>query len=401
MRLYAKDYVTSGNLLAGFASALFAMNGNLLWAALMMPVAMFFDAFDGIVARVTRRYNKFGGEFDNVADHMSYGVAPAFLLYAAYEPVFREEVGLQRPLAIALAFLVGGVPIFFASLRFARFNTYHYKVPGYWLGVPRPATAFALAAMVNSHLFTAGGTQGRLACILLVLLLGGLNASTFPYLSHHHAGKTPWEVWFYYAVFATTTLLSIALGPVFGLVSNEYIGDTILFSMGCYCFFGWMEVPASARRMAREAVIAGESAEPTTDGRGNVEPVAGAAPTGVAAPTGKAALPSNVAAGISYLLGPLTGVPFLRGAYRDDVFVRFHAWQAIFAVIGVGVAYTGVTILHGMASELWPGFSLLRWVGIPMGVLFVGLWLVMMMSAFRGKKFHGPFVGSQAEKQLA
>jgi len=117
MRLYLKDYVTAGNLLAGFACALLAMRGEPMWAALMMPVAMFFDAFDGIVARLTHRHNRFGGELDNVCDHMSYGVAPGFMLFAAFEPVFRDELMLPGWLSVVLAFSVGATPLTTAATR--------------------------------------------------------------------------------------------------------------------------------------------------------------------------------------------------------------------------------------------------------------------------------------------
>jgi CDP-diacylglycerol--serine O-phosphatidyltransferase len=395
MRLYTKDYVTAGNFLCGFGSALFAMKGDLVMAGLMMPAAMFFDAMDGLVARLTHRHNRFGGEFDNVADHMSYGVAPAFLLFAAYQGVFQDELQLQAPLAVGLAFLVGAIPLFFASLRFARFNTYHYDVPGYWLGVPRPATAFALAALVNSHVF-AHSLHARLACIGLVLLFGLLNASTFPYLNHHHVGRNPSIIWFYFGFFAVSTGLSILLGPILGLVPNEYVGDSMLFCMSLYAFFGWMEVPASARRHARRAVMAGEASDALAAGEPPPPPEPAPEPP-PAAPGGTAA---RVVAGLSYLLGPVSGVLVLRSRHAADPFVRFHAWQAIFAVIAVGVFYGGVAIFHGMAADSLPGTSLLGMVGWPAGAFFLAIWGWLIVSAFRGRKAHGPFIGPQADKQL-
>mgnify|MGYP000098687355 CR=1 FL=1 len=395
MRLYLKDAFTAGNCLAGFACALLAMRGELMWAALMMPLAMFFDAFDGIVARVTKRFNTFGAEFDNVADHMSYGVAPGFVLFAAYEPVFRDEVGLHPLVAAGLAFLVGSVPLFFASVRFARFNTYHYKTPGYWLGVPRPATGFALAALVNSHLFTLG-TEVRLGCLVLVVMFGMLNASTFPYLNHHSAGKTPRLIWFYYFVFAGSTCLMILLGPMLGLIPSTFIGDAILFSMGCYSLLGWMEVPMSARIMARKAVYEAETQE-----AGNTAPLTRYTPEDFNKPLPSQQEPENkTLAGFSYLLPPLTGLFFVGSRSERDLFLRFHAWQSVFSFIGVCVAYLGVWILHGVLAALLPNANLLLWVGAPMGVAFVGIWLWMMLTAFKGGRAHGPFIGLQAEKQV-
>ena len=74
----------------------------------------------------------------------------------------------------------------------------------------------------------------------------------------------------------------------------------------------------------------------------------------------------------------ITGLWFLRKPYEKDLFVRFHAWQAVFGLIAVGVAFTAVGIFHGMAADIWSGFSLLGW---PMAV-----------QAYRGKKVHAPVI---------
>lgn len=390
MTLYLKDYFTAGNLLAGFACALFAMRGDLVMAALMMPVAMFFDAMDGLVARATKRFNAFGGEFDNVADHMSYGVAPGFLLFAAYEPVFRDELGWNVRLAQLAAFAVGAVPVFFASVRFARFNTYHYKTPGYWLGVPRPATGFALAALVNSHLFSAG-TEARLGCIVLVVVFGLLNASTFPYLNHHGKGGTPKLVWFYYFFFVGTSLTAILLGPILGLIPYQILGDCMLFAMGCYSMLGWMEVPGSARRMARRAVA---QAEAEKDGSTTLS-----VPVEDTAPTAEAGKPNTTQAALAYLLGPLTGIWLIRHKGLD-AHVRFHAWQATFSAIAVAVATLALWILHTTLYHLFPGFLLMDVIRWPLVAFFGAFYVLQWVSAFRGTRFHSPFIGMQAEKQL-
>ncbi|MBI5495364.1 MAG: CDP-alcohol phosphatidyltransferase family protein [Deltaproteobacteria bacterium] len=391
MRIYLKDWVTAGNLLAGFAAAVFAMRGELMWAALMMPVAMFFDAFDGIVARLTKRYNKFGGELDNVCDHMSYGVAPGFMLYAAYEPVFRHELQLPALGAAALAFAVGSVPLVAASLRFARFNTYHYDTPGYWLGVARPVTGFALAALVNSHLFSVG-LAGRMVGLGLVLAFGVLNVSTFPYPNHHSPGRSPKIYWFYYFLFVGLTLVTILLGPVLGLVPYQYVGDVILFTMGSYAFLGWMEVPVSARRTTEAAVT---RAELQVEGQAITDTTVRAS-----APV-TPSLPPRVAAGLAYVLGPLTGLYVLRRQAGADKYVGFHAWQAIFSVLAIGFPYFFLFEVGGMVAHLAPSVDLVGLLWWPMAVFFTLYWLALLVGAFAGRKWYAPFIGWAADKQLA
>ncbi|GEM_PF-366025 len=385
MKLYLKDYVTAGNMLAGLAAALFAMRGDLMMAALMMPVAMAFDASDGLVARLTGRHNRFGGELDNVCDHMSYGVAPAFLLYAAYEPVFRDELSLPGTQAALLAFLVAGIPLFFASIRFARFNTYHYQTPGVWLGVPRPATGFALAALVNSHLFAASLTW-RLVSIGVVLVLGFLNASTFAYPNHHGLKGHNRIIWFYFAVFASLTLGSIALGPVLGLVSAYYVGDLILLFMATYVLLGWLEIPGSVRRHAAAVVAAAEA---------GMDPPTAAPPEAARQGTLRGTTPAWMA----YLLGPISGVWVLRQRDPKDALLGFHAWQATFSLVAVVYPFLFLWIASGMVRE-WLNVDLVAILAVPMAVFMAGYWVAVMVGAARGKKWRAPFIGWQAEKQL-
>ena len=250
MRLAAKDYVTLGNVLSGLACAVLAMTGHVGLAALMLVGALVFDLLDGIVARLTGQQNRFGGELDNVADHMSYGVAPSFVLFAAYRPVFATELGLGEPMGALCAFAVAAVPLAFASVRFARFNTFHYDVDGYWLGFPRPASAFAQVSLVHCHLFEAG-TTARLACLVLVLAFAALNVSTIPYLNAKGGRRS---AWIYFGVFISGGLVTLVAGPLLGFISPAWTADVTLFCMAMYGFLGWLSVPDHDRTAVREAV---------------------------------------------------------------------------------------------------------------------------------------------------
>src|SRR5437016_7829328 len=95
-----------------------------------------FDAFDGVVARFTGTSSRFGVELDSLADAVSFGVAPSFILYKFY---FYHLDGL----GIAISALI----MIFASLRLARFNT---QLAGfdknYFSGVPAPLAALTVSA---------------------------------------------------------------------------------------------------------------------------------------------------------------------------------------------------------------------------------------------------------------
>jgi CDP-diacylglycerol--serine O-phosphatidyltransferase len=73
--------VTSGNLAAGFVALVLAQQGEYVWAAGLVGVAALCDAVDGVVARLTWSNCEVGSQLDSLADLVSFGVAPAFIIY--------------------------------------------------------------------------------------------------------------------------------------------------------------------------------------------------------------------------------------------------------------------------------------------------------------------------------
>src|SRR5947207_10315196 len=74
--------LTTGNLFCGFFALLLTVEGRYSDAALAIFVAMIMDLLDGRVARLMKATSQFGVEYDSLADLISFGVAPAFLLYS-------------------------------------------------------------------------------------------------------------------------------------------------------------------------------------------------------------------------------------------------------------------------------------------------------------------------------
>lgn len=102
-------------------------------------VAAVFDTFDGLVARLMKATTEFGKEYDSLADVVTFGVAPAVLVYAwGLNQLGRLGAG------IAFLFLVAG------SLRLARFNVISTKTDHrYFVGLPIPAGALTLSSVIN------------------------------------------------------------------------------------------------------------------------------------------------------------------------------------------------------------------------------------------------------------
>lgn len=126
-------------------------------ACLSLFVAAIFDTFDGLVARQLGATSEFGKEYDSLADCVTFGAAPAVLVYA-WGLRFLGNLGG----AIAFLFLVAG------SLRLARFNIMTGKTDyRYFVGLPIPAGALTLASII----FYAPAPVGdqRFALIMLVV----------------------------------------------------------------------------------------------------------------------------------------------------------------------------------------------------------------------------------------
>jgi CDP-diacylglycerol--serine O-phosphatidyltransferase len=129
---------TTAALFAGFYAIVQAMNVNFDYAAIAIFVAMVLDGLDGRVARMTRTQSAFGAEYDSLADMVSFGAAPALVMY---EWALRD---LGKLGWIAAFVYVAG-----AALRLARFNTLLEVADKRWfLGLPSPSAAALVAGLI-------------------------------------------------------------------------------------------------------------------------------------------------------------------------------------------------------------------------------------------------------------
>lgn len=126
------------NLFAGFYAIVQGMNHQFERAAIAIFIAMILDSIDGRVARLTRTQSAFGAEFDSLTDMVSFGAAPALVMYEwALRDLDRYGWGA------AFVYCAG------AALRLARFNTQLSVADKRWFtGLPSPAAAALVAGMI-------------------------------------------------------------------------------------------------------------------------------------------------------------------------------------------------------------------------------------------------------------
>jgi len=129
---------TTMGLFAGFYSLIASVQGRFEIAAWTIIAAAFFDMLDGRVARLLNAETSFGAEYDSLCDMLSFGIAPAVLVYLwALTP-------LGKAGWLAAFFIVAG-----AALRLARFNVQHETQDSrFFCGLPTPATALLMASAV-------------------------------------------------------------------------------------------------------------------------------------------------------------------------------------------------------------------------------------------------------------
>ena len=135
---FLPNIFTALNLGCGFAAIILSVNGRYYDAAMILILGAVFDSVDGRIARLTETQSSFGEQFDSMSDIISFGLAPAFLVYQKYLLNFGR-------LGATIAF----VYLLCAALRLARFNSNTDKISSsYFQGLPSPGAALAIVGYI-------------------------------------------------------------------------------------------------------------------------------------------------------------------------------------------------------------------------------------------------------------
>jgi CDP-diacylglycerol--serine O-phosphatidyltransferase len=190
---------TVANMLCGYYAILATLDGRFVdfdRAACAIGFAYLFDSMDGRVARMMGTESAFGREFDSLADVVSFGIAPAILMYAW--AIRGLTVGALPGIGVLpaippewlhlkeLGWLIGFSFAVCCAWRLARFNIQGMAPGGnrYFVGMPTPAAAGMLAAIV--HFFKGEPVESvpfALFLLALMIVLGALMSSTIRFFS--------------------------------------------------------------------------------------------------------------------------------------------------------------------------------------------------------------------------
>jgi CDP-diacylglycerol--serine O-phosphatidyltransferase len=184
-RQVAPNLFTIFNLFLGFFAIVSSTQGRYVTAAWLIIVATVCDMLDGKIARATRGYSNFGIEFDSLADVVSFGVAPAVMIYLAQ----LNQLGAFG-LVISFTQLAAG------AIRLARFNTRTsgFVKSRFFEGMPIPSGATLLCSYVlfSYHHWEAmrlPGISVLLVLVISVLMVSTIEFDAMPYFSFRHGKK--------------------------------------------------------------------------------------------------------------------------------------------------------------------------------------------------------------------
>ncbi len=143
IKKHIPNFITLMNLFSGILSVYFSMTGDLSLAGFMIFLAALFDFFDGMAARLLNAKTPIGADLDSLADVVSFGVAPGFILFQ----MIRFSLGFEfYPIenVAYLPFIAFVIPLF-GALRLAKFNVDESQTD-LFKGLPIPAQAIVISA---------------------------------------------------------------------------------------------------------------------------------------------------------------------------------------------------------------------------------------------------------------
>ncbi len=262
--------LTLGNLLCGFAAIHFVakhlagvdvftagharverwLPTHLAIAGYLIFASMVFDAFDGRVARLMRKTSDFGAQMDSLADVVSFGAAPAFLLIGLVSKALAGD-GQVSPISDQIGgrivWIIAAIYLCCGALRLARFNVEntHDESSHMWFkGLPIPGAASVVASLVILHEEVIRRNQASIlsdvvvwAMPVITLAVGLLMVSRVRYAhmaNKYLRGRRPWHMifWFLFLlamfivypqmVLAVITLAYAASGPA-GAVYRRFV----------------------------------------------------------------------------------------------------------------------------------------------------------------------------------
>ena len=175
------NLVTTAALFSGFYAILAGINGQFEKAAIAVFIAMILDGLDGRVARWTNTQSEFGEQYDSLSDLVSFGLAPALVMYL-WALVHMRDVSVAWG---KFGWMAAFIYVACAALRLARFNVQIEEVDKkYFIGLPSPSAAGIMVGMIwMLHDLDVSGKAIQIPALIMTISAGLLMVSNVKYNS--------------------------------------------------------------------------------------------------------------------------------------------------------------------------------------------------------------------------
>jgi len=205
------NLLTTGGLFAGFFAIIASSQGRFTAACVAIFIAAILDGIDGRVARLTNTQTEFGVQYDSLADLVSFGMAPALVMYHWALVALKLDSSTLGRIGWLAAFLYAAC----AALRLARFNTQVGAVDKRWfIGLASPAAAGVMASFIwCCDELGWSGEQLRYSALAVTVMAGLLMVSRLRYNSFKGAGPRSDRVPFVTLVVALGILIALWVDP--------------------------------------------------------------------------------------------------------------------------------------------------------------------------------------------
>jgi CDP-diacylglycerol--serine O-phosphatidyltransferase len=184
---HVPNFITSLNLAAGFIAIIFALEGSLVTASWLILSATIFDFLDGFSAKLLKACSPLGKELDSLADIVSFGVAPAVIIYRLLCTVSDATINNTGGILQLVVILSPAIMPVCAGLRLAKFNNDETQKTSF-KGLPTPANALAVISIIIAGEYSDAGlikylTGSAAALIIFTAVLSILMVTRIPLLS--------------------------------------------------------------------------------------------------------------------------------------------------------------------------------------------------------------------------
>jgi CDP-diacylglycerol--serine O-phosphatidyltransferase len=227
LRKAVPSVFTVGNLFLGIIAIIFAFEGKWDYAAIMVIAGMLLDGLDGRVARMLNAQSEFGKELDSLSDIITFGVAPAFIMYVE----ILSDFGIWGWIITAIFPICG-------ALRLARFNV-QSGIPGYFIGLPITAAGGILATFALYY-----GSLPTPILIIGMLGLSFLMVSNIKYPSFKTLGIPKFV--YYISAFVIAAILVVAI------YYPGQVNKLLFLPLALYALYGFRKKGRTYRRFFRK-----------------------------------------------------------------------------------------------------------------------------------------------------